>query len=230
MLERDLGAEHIFGAILKLMGFINDHDIAVADNLAAGHILDLNGCKIHIVVDHLKVEVFLGAVACKVVVVLTFLYVLALLTRALHADLAFELTADVVSIEVECLVCKVFGRKHLEDFLMLLGVLIEVRHEVFIALLAEVVFLAFTNNHAEWLLDKVVFHEHRRKRRDFLFHKGSLKLDARGCDGDGFMEVEVSVCILSNNSCNEICKCLSGADLRFADADELSAQSFVDVL
>ena len=113
---------------------------------------------------------------------------------------------------------------------MLLGVLLEVRYEVFIAFLAEVMLLTFANNHAEWLLDEVVFHEHRRERRDFLFHKCSLKLDARSCDGDGLAEVEVCVCVLCNKSCYEIRKCLSGADLCFADADELSAQSFVDVL
>ena len=230
MVERKLGAEHILGAVLELVGFVNDDDIAVSDHLAAGHVLDLDRCKEHIVVDHLKVEVFLGTVACKVVMVPTFLYVLALLARAFHADLSFESAADVIAVKVKGSARKIFDFKHIEDSLMLLGVLLEVRYEVFIALLTEVMLLTFTNNHAEWLLDEVIFHEHCRERRDFLFYKCSLKLDARGCDGDGLAEVEVCVCVLCNKSCYEIRKCLSGADLCFADADELSAQSFIDVL
>ena len=109
--------------------------------------------------------------------VCAFAFQLTASTRTFNTNTALNGTGNIVFIKVNGLrmSCDLF--KGSDCCRILSRVLLNVSKEVFQAVLAEVVFLAFTEYRGQGFFDNVVIEEHPGKVGDFAFHQRFLKFD-----------------------------------------------------
>ena len=147
----------------------------------------------------------------------TSAWVVAVLARALHTDVGFDVGIQIDIVQIKPIAAQVILSQTVDGLAVLIRIMLDGDEVVIVTLGAEIMFLTLAKDSFQRLLDDSEIHQHMRQRGNLFLDNHLLQFDAGCSDRHRVAPVLVKLIVdFGDQRSHQVCHGFAGANLCFA--------------